>query len=116
MDVAIAVGSESARDVPDLYAWLRQEDEFRAKVSFLHTSPEAGEMGAIPELIVVAVGSGGAVSILARSLSTWLAHRKSDVTLRVTGHDGRSVELSAQRVSDVDELLREVLRETRSAD
>jgi len=73
-------------------------------------------MGALPELIAVAIGSGGAVSVLARSLSTWLAQRKSDITLKVTGADGRVVELKAERIDEVDRLLREVLRETRSAE
>jgi hypothetical protein len=116
VDLVIAVGSKGARDLPDLYAWLRQEDEFRGNVRIERRALDPDKMGAIPELIAVAVGSGGAASVLARSLSTWLAHRKSDVTLRITSHDGRTVELNAQRVTDVNELLHEVLQETRSTD
>jgi hypothetical protein len=116
VDVAMVVDSGDARDLSDLFAWLGQEDELRGMVRLESRPLAPGEMGTVPELIVVAVGSGGAVSVLARSLSTWLAHRKSDITLRVTGRDGRIVELTAHRVADADELLREVLRETRSAE
>jgi hypothetical protein len=116
VDVVLVVGSENSEDLPDLYRWLKQEDELRANVRLERRRPGPGEMGAIPELIAVAIGSGGAISILAGSLSTWMAHRKSDITLTVTGRDGRTVELNAQRVAEVDRLLRQVLRETRSAD
>ena len=116
MDVAIVVGSEDARDLPDLFAWLRREDELRGKVRLQSRPLAPGEMGTLTELIAVAIGSGGAASVLAGSLSTWLAQRKSDITLKVTGRDGRIVELKARRVAEADRLLREVLRETRSAE
>jgi hypothetical protein len=32
--VAIVVDSEDARDLPDLLAWLRREDELRGRFSF----------------------------------------------------------------------------------
>jgi hypothetical protein len=116
MDVAIVVLSEDARDLADLFAWLGREDDLRGMVRLQSRPLAPGEMGTLPELIAVAIGGGGAVSVLASSLSTWLAHRKSDITLKVTGRDGRTVELQAQRVAEADELLREVLRETRSAE
>jgi hypothetical protein len=116
VDVAIVVDSKNPRDVPDLLAWLGREDELWGKVRLQSRPVAPGEMGTFPELIAVAIGGGGAVSVLAGSLSTWLAHRKSDITLKVTGRDGRTVELTAQRVAEADKLLREVLRETRSAE
>jgi hypothetical protein len=116
VDVAIVINSEDARDLSDLFTWLGREDELRGKVHLQSRALAPGEMGTLPELIAVAIGGGGAVSVLAGSLSTWLAHRKSDITLKVTGRDGRTVELKAQRVTEADKLLREVLRETRGAE
>jgi hypothetical protein len=116
VDIAIVVESEDARALPDLFAWLGRENELRGKVRLQSRPLAPGEMGALPELIAVAIGSGGVASVLAGSLSTWLSQRKSDITLKVTGRDGRTVELNAQRVADADALLREVLQETRSAE
>jgi hypothetical protein len=116
VDVAIVVESTDPKDLPDLFAWLGREDELRGKARLQSRPLGPGEMGTLPELIAIAIGGGGAVSVLAGSLSTWLAHRKSDITLKVTGRDGRIVELTAQRVAEADELLREVLRETRSVE
>jgi hypothetical protein len=116
LDVTIVVDSRDARDLSDLFAWLGREDELRGKVRLQSRPLGPGEMGTLPELVAVAIGSGGAASVLAGSLSTWLAHRKSDITLKVTGRDGRVVELKAQRVAEADGLLREVLRETRSTE
>jgi hypothetical protein len=116
VDVAIVVDSQDARDLSDLVAWLGREDALRGKVRLQSRPLAPGEMGTLPELIAVAIGSGGAASVLAGSVSTWLSHRKSDIALKVTGRDGRIVELKAQRVAEADTLLREVLRETRSAE
>jgi Effector Associated Constant Component 1 len=116
VDVAIMVDSQDPLDLPDLFAWLGREEELRGKVRLQDRPLVPGEMGTLPDLIAVAIGSGGVASVLAGSLSTWLAQRKSDITLKVTGPDGRIVELKAQRVGEANALLREVLRETRSAE
>lgn len=71
--------------------------------------PVAGELGAAVEVLVAAVGSGGAVSVLAASLKAFLAQpRRSDVTIVLTAADGRRVEIDAKRVRDVEALVREV--------
>jgi hypothetical protein len=116
VDVAIVVDSEDPQDLTDLFVWLRREAELRGKVRLQSRPLGPEEMGTLPELIAIAIGGGGVVSVLASSLSTWLAHRKSDITLKVTGRDGRIVELTAQRVAEADELLRQVLRETRGVE
>jgi hypothetical protein len=61
---------------------------------------------------MVAVGSGGAATVLATSLKTWLAHpRRSDVRIRIEGADGREVVIDAKRASidDLQGLVRQVL-------
>lgn len=67
-------------------------------------------MGAPIELVVVlATVTTAVTSALARSLSTWLVQRRSDLTVTVTGPDGRQVSVSSRRVADPEKLLRAVL-------
>jgi hypothetical protein len=74
--------------------------------------PGEGELGALADVLVVAVGSGGALSVLATSLKAWLAQpRGSDVVIRVQRDGGQTVEIDANRIDGerIDALLRQVL-------
>jgi hypothetical protein len=67
-------------------------------------------MGSVPDLVTVLVGSGGAVSVLIGSLRTWLAQpRRSDIRVKMHLPDGKTVDVDARRVGDVEALLRAVL-------
>lgn len=101
-----AVGLESLGD------WLRGEPELAGRVGVAGTKPRAGELGALGDALVVAVGSGGTLSVLAMSLKSWLSQpRRSDVRIRVEGETGRVVEISADRVDGerVEALVRQAL-------
>jgi Effector Associated Constant Component 1 len=74
--------------------------------------PGEGELGALADVLVVAVGSGGALSVLATSLKAWLAQpRRSDVRIRIQRDDGQTVEIDANRIDGehVDALIRQAL-------
>jgi hypothetical protein len=60
-------------------------------------------------VVVLATTTTVVVPVLARSLSVWLVQRRSDLTVTVTGPDGRQVSLSSRRVADPEKLLRTVL-------
>ncbi|MPY53458.1 effector-associated constant component EACC1 [Streptomyces acidicola] len=93
----------------ELSDWLGQELELRGLVSGRDT-PEPGQLGSLTAVLVVAVGSGGALSVLAASLKAFLAlPRRSDVRVTVSSPDGRTVEIDAKRVDDVETLVREAL-------
>lgn len=117
MDVSVTVadgaedsGGQGAAALRDLVGWLRRQPELRGQVDLVSRPPQAGEMGSVTELVTVAVGSGGAISVLAGSLRMWLAQpRRSDVRLTLRLPDGRAVELEARRVTDVETLLHTVL-------
>lgn len=67
-------------------------------------------MGALADALAVAVGSGGVLTVLTASLRAYLSQpRKSDVRILVRA-EGRSVTVEAERVNDVEALLRETLR------
>jgi hypothetical protein len=70
-------------------------------------------MGASTDLVVqtaaTVAGAGALWAALSRSLSVWLTQRRSDITVKVIGPDGRQVSLNAKRVADPEKLLRQVL-------
>lgn len=96
----IQVGDGAAAQ--QLLEWLRDEDALRGRVELPRPVAREGELGgALGEIVTVAVSSGAAVGIvtaLARSLTTWLTHRRSDITVTITRPGGRSVEFTGQRV------------------
>jgi hypothetical protein len=102
-------GDEPVEDLAELLDWLNLESELRGLVTPGDAVPEPGALGALSDLLMVAVGSGGTLSVLAASLKAFLAQpRRSDVRIVVTSPGGGQVELDAKRVDvgDVEQLLR----------
>lgn len=113
VDISVVVESGDRQSAPTLYEWLRREDELRGRVGLERSPSRPGEMGDIANIITVAVGSGGLVSVFIGSLSTWLTHRRQETTVKVTFSDGRSIEVSSRGSADPDSLLRSVLDHTK---
>jgi Effector Associated Constant Component 1 len=112
VEVRIAVDGRDT-DAESLWDWLRNEPELRGRVRANSAPTPDGAMGAPTELVVQAAatmaGAGALWVALSRSLSVWLTQRRSDITVKVTGPDGRQVSLNAKRVADPEKLLREIL-------
>ncbi|MEU9273161.1 hypothetical protein AB0E04_48530 [Streptomyces sp. NPDC048251] len=102
----------SCKDGPDelrsLLDWLRHEDDLRGRVTLQHGDPEPGEMGSAHDTLAVLLGTGGAGTVLARSLFSWLSQRRSNVKITVETATGLKVELDAQQVTNVEALTRQV--------
>jgi hypothetical protein len=106
------VGRDRAAGVESLSDWFRGEPELAGRLQLAGPLPGEGELGALADVLVVAVGSGGALTVLATSLKAWLAQpRRSDVRIRVQRDDGQTVEIDASRVDGerVDALVRQAL-------
>ncbi|GIM89918.1 hypothetical protein Ato02nite_017110 [Paractinoplanes toevensis] len=71
-------------------------------VDFRQADPKPGEMGSLTDALVVAAGSGGAITALAGALISWLRHRTTDLTIKITMPDGRTLEVDGNRVRGVD--------------
>ncbi len=105
-------------DRESLWDWLRNEPELRGRLQLSAApTPTPGEaMGAPTDLVVqvsaALAGAGAVWAALARSLSVWLVQRRSDLTITVTGPEGRKVSVSAKRVADPEQILRSVLETT----
>ena len=108
LDFKISVeGDDRISELERLCAWLGQEEQLRGLVAAGPVPPRPGELGALVEVLAVAVGSGGTLSVLAASLTGFLSQpRNADVRIVITGPDGRRVEIDAKRVGDVETLVR----------
>jgi hypothetical protein len=101
-------GGDGQQDLASLQDWLAGESTLRGRIARERSGPGPAEMGAASDVLVAALGDGGAVTALAASLGTWLVTRRSRVRLTVTGPDERSVEVDL-RSRDVEALLNTVL-------
>jgi hypothetical protein len=62
-------------------------------------------MGSVVDTLAVAVGSGGALTVLANSLSTWLRQpRRSTVRVSVVRPDGTKIEIVVENVRSAEEI------------
>jgi Effector Associated Constant Component 1 len=94
VDIRIFVADES--ELAALRDWLMQESPRPGRVTRLEEPPEPGTMGALSDTLQVALASGGAGSVLAGSLATWLTTRRRPVSLRLKRPDGSELEINAE--------------------
>lgn len=108
MDVTVSVagddsGAETAGEqTRALYNWLTQEAELRGRVRLAEPEPVAGTLGLASSELLISLGPGGALTVLAGSVIAWIRHRTSEVSCTLTRPDGTSVEVTGKRVREVD--------------
>jgi len=84
-------------------------------VDLQQADPKPGEMGSLTDAVVVAAGSGGAITAIAGALVSWLRHRTTDLTIKITRPDGSALEVDGKRVRGVDSEQLNVLIEDLAA-
>ncbi|MFE3195910.1 hypothetical protein ACFXHA_43410 [Nocardia sp. NPDC059240] len=90
-----------------LLDWFSHDDVLRGRVHPRSAPSDKGQMsGGVVEVLVVALGAGGLGSALMTSLTAWVTHRRSNVTITVTRGE-TTVELDAVRVK-APEVIREL--------
>ena len=92
----------SADDLRSLRHWLLDVCDLRGPVDLRQLDPQPGELGSVTDALVVAVGSGGAITALTSALVSWLRHRTTDLTVRLVRPDGSAMEIDGRRVRGVD--------------
>ncbi|MER5385505.1 hypothetical protein ABT040_35480 [Streptomyces sp. NPDC002688] len=106
-------GSEGPDSLADLISWLNDETLLRGRVRTHAPVPGTGELGGWTDIVVIAVGAGGALTTLARALSVYLQQpRRSTVRVKVVAPDGRRTEVTVEHTKDltaVEDLLRTAL-------
>lgn len=116
MEIRISVTDGELADLESLDEWLRGKRELAGRVRLAGPQPRAGELGTPSEsIIVAAVGSGGAITLLLSalvgSLKAWLSlPRRSDLTIKIHLPDGSTVEINAERVKagDLDAMVYQI--------
>lgn len=90
------VGAQDIHDeLASLSRWLGDETEFRGRVRMVRTPVPEGGMGGLVEALSVGLAGGGALTVLAGSVSVWLRQRRSTLTVRIVNEDGSSQEITA---------------------
>ncbi|RGP46623.1 effector-associated constant component EACC1 [Rhodococcus qingshengii] len=90
--------SGNSGDLVQLLDWIRRDEVLRGRVQLQASRPADGQMGGLSDVLMVTLGGGGAVTILAKSLSTWFTTRHSDLTLKVTLPNGTEISVDGKRV------------------
>jgi hypothetical protein len=107
MDARIIVDEEAVNADGGLAEWLRREPELRGLVRSRRRPPRPEAMG-VPVEIVLSILTSGVISVVARSLRTYLQHRRSDVKIEVETERGRA-SLSVLDAKNPEELLHKLL-------
>lgn len=109
MDAQIRIVDGADGDLAALGKWLQDEDELRGRIRAVHGAIGETDLGPATELLTVALGAGGAGTVLASSLKTWLMTRRTTAKITVTS-SGRSVTLDIQTAGEVTPLLEQILK------
>lgn len=106
------VGPDHDAAIEDLWQWLHDQDRLGGRVRLDTGAAAPGSMGAaFGDTLAVALGSGGAVTVLAQALIVWLKQpRGVKLRLKVIGADGVTTELDADRLTDVEGTIRAALQ------
>ncbi len=92
-------------EVAALRSWLNLDDSYRGRVEVVRNAVEPGEMGSVADTLVVALGVGGAGTALINTLALWIKTRRSAVRLKVREAGGREIELEADNLKDIDNII-----------
>ena len=85
MELTIETIESELRSLRD---WLAAEDGLGStRVKWKPAEPRPGEMGGAADVLVVALGAGGAGTVVANSIATWIKYRSRDLKLKITTAD-----------------------------
>ncbi|WP_063038312.1 effector-associated constant component EACC1 [Nocardia pseudovaccinii] len=101
MNLTIAVDAERADELRSLDRELVDVEELRGLVRRQAAPPRDGELGTLDEVLIVALGQGGAAGALTTALVAWLRRRVGSVTVRLTRSDSSVLEVNAQHVRNL---------------
>ncbi|MCW6008610.1 hypothetical protein K1W54_29300 [Micromonospora sp. CPCC 205371] len=108
----IVEGQSTTRDLRSLFSFLEAHGQFDGLLELRSLGPD-DHLGALTDAIVVAVGSGGAISMVVAVVGSWLQRRTSTIKVSFTNDQtGQSLELSGTRIREAStEDLQAILRD-----
>jgi 16S rRNA G1207 methylase RsmC len=98
--IAVATGLP-AEEMTSLRAWLSTSVD-SVRVTTLQQAPSDGELGLGTDTLLVAIAPGGVALGVLGAVVAWLRSRRSDVELKITAADGRTIEVAAKTVRGLD--------------
>lgn len=107
ISISVAGARDTEEELRSLDDWLG--DALRGRVKLELGPPEPGQMGMVPQALIVAVEDAGTRARLVESLEIWLRQRGPEVKIMVRVGD-RVAEIMGSGEVDVGALLREALR------
>ena len=114
--IMLSVAGEPA-ELYELAEWLKQYPDLAGKVAAPADGAKPGQMGPAIDALAIAVGSGGALTVLARGLVAWAANyrsqRGSDVHVQASRPDGAKLTVDLRNITDTEAALRQVLEQAR---
>jgi hypothetical protein len=110
MDAEIRVIDDDGNGLAanDLAEWLKHEEKLRGRVRIVRGPTGDPHLSSLPELLTVALGAGGAGTVLASSITTWLLTRRSHAKVEVNAKEHKVV-LELKTVEQLAPLLRQIL-------
>jgi hypothetical protein len=103
VDLAVTVtGGLAGDEARELWRWLVDADELRGRVRLVEPTAQPGSMGGVADTLAVAVAPGGAASVFAAVLVSWIRHRSGKTRAVVRRPDGAEIEVSAEWVGRLD--------------
>jgi hypothetical protein len=110
MNLSVSVsGPDQIAELASLEDWLIEDPELRqCTIARQVPSPRPGQMGGVSDVLIVALGSGGAGAALATSLSIWLRTRVDRVTVRLKTDKGE-IEVRANGTGEVADQVRKII-------
>jgi hypothetical protein len=97
MEVELRV-SGPAEAMRSLEVWMAGRDELRGRARPVVVAPGPAEMGSAAEVLVVALGHGGAATALASVLVSWIRRQRGTISLTAKRSDGAAITVSADHV------------------
>jgi hypothetical protein len=105
MEVLISVsGGDEVQEIADLWSWLRTQRELTGAIREVRSAPEATDLGGAVDVLMVALGSGGAGVVLVQSLTAWIRTRRATITLTVKTA-AKTIDLNASNIDAHDRFL-----------
>jgi hypothetical protein len=104
--IRVCGAGEQVPELASLRRWLADERALAGAVRMNRAQTGPEDLGNIVDALEVAVASGGALTVLARSVSTWIQHRRVEVEITHTD-TGRS--LVVRGVDDPTEIIEKFL-------
>src|ERR1035441_3066680 len=105
VEVSLAVGDGGANVLRSLHGWLSQQPGLRGQVGITPRPPRAGEMGSVPDLVTVFVGTGPAVIGLIGPRRTLVGKaRRANIPVKKPLPAVKSVHVDPRRVGNSEAL------------